>query len=161
MKRIVFVGLFAAFAVILSYIEAIIPVPFYIPGAKLGIANLAVLMVLYLYDWQTAVFTQIVRLLIIALLFGNLFSFAFSLAGAVVSLLAMVLLYKLRFHVIIVSAAGGIFHNVGQLIVAGLLVGWQTAFYYAPILLAAGVVSGVVIGIVARIINSRLKPVLS
>lgn len=160
MKRMVFTALFAAFAMILSYIEALIPLPFFIPGAKLGIANLAVVLVLFLYDWKMACMVQGLRLIGTALLFGNFFSFCFSLAGACVSLAAMILIKVGRFHMVIVSMAGGIAHNVGQLAAAAFLIGTGAIWYYAPVLLAAGVVTGVVIGIVSGIIYPRIKEIV-
>ncbi len=160
MKRMVFTALFAAFAMILSYIEALIPLPFFIPGAKIGLANLAVVLILFLYDWKMACMVQGIRLICTALLFGNLFSFCFSLAGACLSLAVMILMKGVGFHMVIVSMTGGAAHNAGQLIAAAFLIGTDAIRYYAPILLAAGVATGVVIGIVSDIVYPRIRKIV-
>lgn len=157
MRKLVMTALFAAFALILSYIEALVGLPFFVPGAKLGLANLAVVLVVFLYGWRMGMMVQLVRLLAAGLLFGNLFSFCFSLAGALCSMLVMLLFQKLGFHIVVVSMTGGIAHNLGQLFVAAFLVGTDTVLYYFPILTAIGLGTGLVIGIVAGLMYDRLE----
>ena len=138
-NRAAYFGVFTALALIFSYIETLIPVNFGIQGAKLGLANLVIVIVLYKTDFKEA------------LIFGNLFGILYGLAGAVLSLVAMECL-KLRssFSVVGVSIAGGVSHNIGQLIVAMIVVETYQVGYYLPVLLVAGVVTGTLIGIVCR-----------
>ena len=132
-------GLFSAVAIILGYVESLIPVFAGIPGIKLGLANLGVLFILKKYS--------VVRILVIGFMFGNLFSILYSLAGAALSMTVMTLmLKKTSFSLIGVSVAGGVSHNIGQLIIAMLIVQNASVFVYAPALLVAGVAAGIVIG---------------
>lgn len=151
-------GMLCAGAVILGYIEMMIPVMPSIPGMKLGLPNLAVVSVLYLYSFREAAAVSFVRILIIGLLFGNLFSICFSLAGAALSLLIMGILKKMDFlDCIGVSLAGGIGHNLGQIAVAAVLVeNIRVAYYFIPLMIS-GLVSGILIGILSGIIAKRLK----
>ena len=138
-------GLFSAIAIIFGYIELLIPLG--IPGVKPGLANLAVLFILMRYSWKEAAFVSAVRILVIGFLFTNAFSILYSLAGAALSLLVMSILKKNpRFSTFGVSMAGGVSHNVGQLLVAMAVVESTTLIYYAPILLISGVLTGLLVG---------------
>ena len=138
-------GLFSAVAIILGYVESLIPVFAGIPGIKLGLANLGVLFILK--KFREAALVSVVRILVIGFMFGNLFSILYSLAGAALSMTVMTLmLKKTSFSLIGVSVAGGVSHNIGQLIIAMLIVQNASVFVYAPALLVAGVAAGVVIG---------------
>ena len=140
-------GLFSAVAIILGYVESLIPVFAGIPGIKLGLANLGVLFILKKYSFREAALVSVVRILVIGFMFGNLFSILYSLAGAALSMTVMTLMLKnTSFSLIGVSVAGGVSHNIGQLISAMLIVQNASVFVYAPALLVAGVVAGVVIG---------------
>lgn len=140
-------GLFSAVAIILGYVESLIPVFAGIPGIKLGLANLGVLFILKKYSFREAALVSVVRILVIGFMFGNLFSILYSLAGAALSMTVMTLmLKKTSFSLIGVSVAGGVSHNIGQLIIAMLIVQNASVFVYAPALLVAGVAAGVVIG---------------
>ena len=134
-------GLFSAVAIILGYVESLIPVFAGIPGIKLGLANLGVLFILKKYSFREAALVSVVRILVIGFMFGNLFSILYSLAGAALSMTVMT-----SFSLIGVSVAGGVSHNIGQLIIAMLIVQNASVFVYAPALLVAGVAAGVVIG---------------
>ena len=137
-------GLFSAVAIILGYVESLVPVFAGIPGIKLGLANLGVLFILKKYSFREAALVSVVRILVIGFMFGNLFSI---LAGAALSMTVMTLmLKKTSFSLIGVSVAGGVSHNIGQLIIAMLIVQNASVFVYAPALLVAGVAAGVVIG---------------
>lgn len=147
-KKIAYLGLFSAVAIIFGYIETLIPVFAGIPGIKLGLANLAVLFILERYSWKDAALVSLIRILVIGFLFGNLFSIAYSLAGASLSLLVMTLLRRRQgFSIMGISIAGGVSHNIGQLLVAILIVENTSLMYYAPALLVSGVVTGFLIGI--------------
>lgn len=147
-KKTAYLGLFSAAAIIFGYVESLIPVFSGIPGIKLGLANLAVLFILERYTYKEAALVSLVRILVIGFLFGNLFSIAYSTAGAALSLTAMSFLKKKDgFSLIGVSIVGGVTHNIGQLIVAMIIVENTSLLFYAPALLISGLITGFVIGI--------------
>ena len=157
-KKTAYLGLFASVAIIFGYVESLIPFFAGIPGMKLGLANLAVLFILEKYTWKEAAIVSLVRILIIGFLFGSGSSIMYSLAGAALSLTVMVLLKKFTsFSSIGISVAGGVSHNIGQLLVAvpathtiGLL------YYYAPALMISGIITGLLIGILVREVVKRI-----
>ena len=150
-RKIAYLGVFLALALILSYVESLIPFYFGIPGVKLGLTNLIVVVMLYCTGAKEAFGVSVARILLAGFLFGNLFSILYSLAGGVLSFIVMCLLKKTgRFHVISVSVTGGISHNIGQLIAAAFVVETYDIFYYMPFLLIAGVATGFVIGMLAQ-----------
>lgn len=155
-KKLALLGLFLAFALILSYVEYLIPFSFGIPGVKLGLANAAVLLALYLLGWKSALIVSVSRILLSSLLFGSVLSLSFSLAGGLLSFFVMAFLKALNlFHPASVSAAGGFFHNLGQLIAAAFLVQNLKLIYYLPVLLFFGLLTGLVIGIICQEILLR------
>ncbi len=144
-------GLLLAFALILSYVESLIPFYFGVPGVKLGLANLAVVLVLYRYGWKEALLLNIMRVFLSGFLFGNLFMVMYSLAGALSSFFFMYLLKRVKgFSIIGVSMAGGVFHNVGQILVAYFVTKTAGVAFYLPVLLVAGLVTGLLIGVLAK-----------
>jgi heptaprenyl diphosphate synthase len=150
-------GLFLALALICSYVEALIPIPIGIPGIKLGLANVVVVILLYTYGWRDAVLVSVARVLLAGFFFGSLYSILYSLAGAILSFLVMLLLKKNGYlHIISVSAAGGIAHNVGQFLVASTVLENYRILYYLPVLFLVGMCTGVLIGIVAQAILLRI-----
>ena len=150
-RKIAYLGVFLALALILSYVESLIPFYFGIPCVKLGLTNLIVVVMLYCTGTKEAFGVSVARILLAGFLFGNLFSILYSLAGGVLSFIVMCLLKKTgRFHVISVSVTGGISHNLGQLIAAAFVVETYDIFYYMPFLLIAGVATGFVIGMLAQ-----------
>ncbi len=155
-KKTVTLALFTATALLLSYIESLFPFFMGVPGMKLGLANLAVVLALYYYGWREALLINAVRIMLAGLLFGNLFSILFSLGGALVSFFAMLLFRRLKLSVYGVSMAGGVFHNLGQIVIAAAIVETAAVGYYVPFLLAAGVVTGLLIGVLAKQILYRL-----
>lgn len=156
-KKIAYLGLFAALAIIFGYVETLLPVFVGIPGIKLGLANLSVLFILYRYSYREAAVVSFVRILIIGFLFGSLFSILYSLAGAALSLTVMTLLNKKTdFSMLGISVAGGVSHNIGQLIVAMLIVENTSLLYYAPALLISGIVTGLLIGILTAEVEKRI-----
>ena len=149
--RIAGTGLLLALAMILSYVETLIPFSFGIPGVKLGLANLAVLLTLYLFGTANAFTVDLLRILLAGFLFGSMFGILYSLAGGVLSFAAMLLFRRIQpFGIGGVSMAGGVFHNIGQLIVAYFTVRSIGLFYYMPVLLCSGVLTGLLIGIIAK-----------
>lgn len=156
-KKIANLGLFAAVAIIFGYVESLIPFFAGIPGMKLGLANLAVLFILEKYTWKEAALVSAVRIIVIGFMFGNLFSILYSLAGAALSLTVMELLKKHSgFSLIGISVAGGVTHNIGQLIVAMIVVSNTSLMVYAPALLVAGVLAGILIGGLTKEVVGRL-----
>ncbi|MCI5648275.1 MAG: Gx transporter family protein [Fusicatenibacter sp.] len=155
--KITNLGLFTAFAVILGYVESLIPFTPGIPGMKLGIANLAVVLVLYRYGWREALIVSGLRVAIIGLLFGNLFSTLFSLAGAIFSLCVMAAAkYQERFGIPGVSVAGGVAHNMAQIAVASVLVENVQIMAWLPFLMICGVITGLLIGICVAEVDRRI-----
>lgn len=147
-KKTAYMGVFLAFALILSYVESLIPFYFGIPGVKLGLANLAVLLALYVYGYKEALLLDITRVLLAGFLFGNLFMIMYSMAGALLSLLVMCILKKGKgFSLIGVSIGGGVFHNIGQILTAVFVTRTKGVFFYLPALLLSGIVTGLIIGL--------------
>ena len=156
-KKIAYLGLITAVAVIFGYVESLIPFFAGLPGMKLGLANLAVLFVLEKYTWKEAALVSALRILIIGFMFGNLFSILYSLAGAALSLTVMTLLKKKSdFSLLGISVAGGVSHNIGQLIIAMMIAMSSSIIYYAPVLLISGVITGLLIGILTREVLKRI-----
>ena len=151
-RKTAYLGLFAAVAIIFGYVESLVPVFTGIPGIKL-----AVLFILDRYSFKEAALVSVVRILVIGFMFGNLFSILYSLAGAALSLTVMDLLKKHSdFSLIGISVAGGVTHNIGQLIVAMIVVSNTSLMIYAPALLVAGVLAGILIGGLTKEVVGRL-----
>ena len=156
-RKYAFLGLFSALAIILGYVESLIPFHIGIPGVKLGLANLIVVVALYKMGTEEAYALSVARIVLSGFLFANLFSIIYSLAGGMLSLTVMVFLKKKGwFSVYGVSLAGGVMHNVGQLLIAMLIVETFSVSYYLPVLLVAGAITGLVIGILAEAMLKRL-----
>ncbi len=159
-KRTAWFGVFTALALIFSYVETLVPVIVGIPGIKLGLANLVIVIVLYKMDVKTAALLSVVRVLLAGFLFGNLFSILYSLSGGVFSLFVMAFLRRTNwFSLIGVSIAGGVCHNIGQLVVAAIVVETFSVTYYIPYLLLAGMVTGMAIGFTADKMLEHLKTI--
>lgn len=159
-QKAAYFGVFTALALIFSYVETLIPVNFGIPGAKLGLANLIIVIFLYKTNWREALLLSVVRIVLSGFIFGNLFAILYSLAGGILSLAVMALLQESgKFSVIGVSIAGGASHNVGQLIVAMIVVETYQVGYYLPVLLVAGVITGALIGIISSQVLVRIRDI--
>ena len=160
-RKIAILGVIAAFGAILSYIEAIIDFGIFIPGVKLGLANIAVVIILYIYGYKDALIINIIRIIIVGLLFGNLFSISFSIGGALISYIIMALLKRTDiFSPIGVSVAGGVAHNVGQLMIASFVIESYSIINYLPILMVAGIICGLVIGIIGSMVIRYISIIL-
>lgn len=150
-------GLLTAAAMILSYVESLIPFFPGVPGIKLGLPNLVTVWLLWLGTAGEALAVSVTRILLTGFLFGNLYSILFSLAGGLLSLAAMAVLRRLEgFSIYGVSILGGVCHNMGQLLVAVLVVETYQLAWYLPVLLVSGIVTGAVIGIISGILVRRL-----
>ena len=158
-RDVAYMGVLAALAVIMAYVEYRIPINIGIPGIKLGLSNIVIVFTLYFYGPLGAAAVALVKVLVMGLLFGNFISALYSLAGAALSLIVMIILKKTgKFSCFAVSAAGGMFHNVGQILTAALILRSASVFYLLPILMAVGELTGAVIGILAQLVLKRLKP---
>lgn len=157
-RKVAIFGVFTALALIFSYVELLIPINFGIPGAKLGLANLMTVLVLYKMGIKEALALSVTRIILSGFMFGNLFGILYSLSGGLLSFLVMVLLKKSdRFSVAGVSIGGGTAHNIGQLLVAMVVVKTYQVGYYLPVLLVAGEVTGLLIGLVAKEVLKRIQ----
>ena len=156
-RRVALTGLMASLALIFSYVEVLFPFNAGIPGVKLGLANLVPLIILYRLDARYAFAANLIRVILAGLLFSGLFAALYSLAGSLTSFLVMYLLKKTRlFSVIGVSTAGGVFHNLGQLIVAMLAISGPQLFHYMPVLIISGMIAGIIVGSGASILLDRI-----
>lgn len=153
-RKIAVGGLMTALAIIISYIEFLLPIDLGIPGIKLGLANVVILFVIYNMSPSEAILINIIRVLVVGSLFGNVTSTLFSLSGAVFSFAVMIAAYKIfKLHIVVVSVLGAVFHIIGQL-VAGLF--WYPVtvlMYYSVFLMIAAIVSGIIIGILGSRLN--------
>ena len=154
-KKIAVTALFTAFAVILSYIETFIPV-IGIPGVKLGLANFSIVLALYLLGNREAGVINIVRILLVGFMFGNMFAIVYSLTGAGFSYIIMIGAKKIKLSMVTVAILGGVFHNIGQIIVAGMVVETYSVFAYVPVLIFSGIITGMLIGILALFVYNRV-----
>lgn len=150
-KKVAVCGVLVALAMIFSYIEVLIPFNFGIPGMKLGLANLVIVIGFYFLKPQEVLLISMVRIFMMGYMFGNGMSIIYSLAGGIFSFLIMLLLKKTgSFSIVGISIAGGVFHNVGQLAAASVVLENTGVFYYFPALLISGVVTGFLIGILSK-----------
>ena len=164
-RKTAVLGLFTAVAIIFGYVEMQIPVFVSIPGIKLGLANLSVLFILERYSFREAFLVSVIRIAVIGFMFGNLFSICYGLAGALLSLTVMSLLKtRTGASVFATSMAGGISHNIGQLLIAIPLARLQASqsrlllATYAPALIISGIVTGYLIGWLTVEVMKRIRP---
>lgn len=157
-RRVAQYGMLIALAMIFSYAESQIPPFFAVPGMKLGLTNVVVLFALYCMGSKSAVCINVLRIFLVGLLFGNGVSLAYSLAGGLLSGAVMILLKRLGgFHIVTVSVAGGISHNIGQILVAVVLLGTTKIAWYLLLLWFSGLAGGVVIGLLGSWVVQRLQ----
>lgn len=160
-KKVAMTGMFVALAMIFSYVEVLIPINFGIPGMKLGLANLVVVVTLYVLGAKLAFAVSLIRIMLVAMTFGNLSAMLYSMAGGILSFAGMALLKKMpNLSVIGVSIAGGVLHNVGQLIVAMAVVENIHLMGYLPPLMIAGILTGMAIGFVSLQVIPRVNPMM-
>lgn len=160
-KMTAFYGIFLALALVAGYVERLIPVNLGIPGVKLGLANIVTMVLLYTAGKKAAICVTGVRILLSGFLFGSGFAMVYSAAGAVCSMLVMILLKRTKqFSCIGISVAGGVFHNVGQILVAVAVLETKALIYYLPVLIISGLGAGVLIGLVSGWMIRRLEPVI-
>ncbi len=159
-RKVAYFGVLLSLSLILGYVESLIPFGFGIPGVKLGLANVVTMVALFYIGQRQAVLLSILRVILSGLLFGNVFAIVYSLSGALLSLFVMILLKKTKkFSVLGISVAGGVSHNIGQIILATFLMENKAFFYYLPVLLVVGTVTGMLIGIGSNEIMKRLPKI--
>lgn len=155
--KVAYFGVFTALALIFSYVETLIPIHLGIPGVKLGLANLIIVITLYKMGIKEAYILSIVRVVLAGFIFGNMFSILYSMSGGLLSLTVMIFLKKTdKFSIMGISMAGGVFHNIGQLIMAAIVLESLSIIYYLPVLLISGVLTGFLIGFIAYEMLKRL-----
>lgn len=155
-SKVGFLGLFTAFAMILSFVEAQIPAFVAIPGIKLGLPNIAIIIILYKFGWKEAGIVSLIRVLLTSLLFGSVLSMLYSIAGALLSLAVMILLKKFL-STVTISVLGGVAHNVGQILVAILVTETSQLLYYLPVLIISGVIAGIIVGLVGALTIKKIQ----
>lgn len=159
-KRLALYGMLAALALVLSYIEAMVPAFFAVPGMKLGLTNLVVLVALYRMDAKSAMVINFIRIALTSILFGTVVSLWYSLAGGLLSGIVMILLKRTgKFQPLTVSVAGGVMHNVGQILVAMAVMQTNAIAWYLLVLWISGIAAGAVIGILGSWMLSRLPEI--
>ena len=155
-KKLTTLGLSVALALILSYVESLLPPLMAVPGVKMGLPNIVILFLLYRYGWKEAGAVSLIRLLLSAALFTGFVAFFYGLAGAVLSLAGSALLKRSdRFSPLGVSVAGGVLHNLGQIAFAALVLDSGYIFAYLPVLLLSGTMAGALVGLLAAILLRR------
>lgn len=158
-RRLTTDAVLASAALILSYIEFLLPpISTAFPGIKMGLPNMAIICALFLFGWKDAIAVSLVRLCMTAILFGNPLSFSYSVAGAALSLGIMILLRKVnRFSTVGVSIAGGVFHNVGQILVAMFVFATVGIAYYLIVLSVTGTIAGALVGLASGYLLKIVK----
>jgi heptaprenyl diphosphate synthase len=160
-RKLTLISVLIAVAMILSYVESLIPAFVAVPGVKMGLSNIATVFALYTLGWPYAVCVSLVRVLLSSLLFGNFVSLIYSISGAALALLAMILLKKLNlFSSVGVSVCGGVMHNAGQIIAACIVMEDAAISLYLIPLIISGTLSGILIGLVSGILVERIKKFL-
>lgn len=151
-------GILVAAAFVLGYLESLIPFNIGIPGVKIGFANLAVVIAMSILGYKEAFEVGIVRAFLTGFTFGNMNSLMYSLAGSILSIFIMVIMHKSkRFSIVGISIAGGLAHNMGQLIVASIILETLDLKYYTGFLMVCGVITGLLIGIISTRVVLHLK----
>ena len=156
-KKLAVAALLTALALVLSYLEALVPLSIAVPGVKLGLPNLVVIFALYRLRPRTAALISLLRVVLVSVLFGSALSLAYSAAGAVLSFLVMFCLKKSGiFGCVGVSVAGAVSHNLAQILTAALLLETGRLAWYFPVLCLSGTVAGICIGLVSALLVKRV-----
>ena len=157
-RKVAFLGMCIALSMVLSYFESLIPPLVAVPGVKVGLPNIVMVFMLYKIGAKETAIVSIIRVILVGFLFGSPLSMIYSLVGATLSLIGMIILKKTNlFAPVTVSVVGGILHNVGQILTACLVMETAEIAYYLPVLFISGTIAGIVIGYVAGLILKRLE----
>ena len=158
LRRMTTLSLLFALAMIFSFVESRLPTFIPIPGVKLGLCNVVIIFTLLKLGAPAAIAVSLLRVLLSSILFGNAAAFFYSLAGAILSLAVMILMKRFRiFSAVGISVLGGVMHNIGQLLMAWILLGTAGVMYYLPVLLIAGVIAGALIGLLSAYLAKRAE----
>ncbi len=158
-KKVAFIGVCIALAMVLSFVESQIPLFASNTGFKVGFPNLVMMVLLYKFGWKETVAVSIIRIILMYFVFGNPTAFVLSLAGAALSLTGIILLKKAKFSCIAVSVVGGVLHNIGQIIAVCIWYQTPSLALELPFLLVTGTIAGAIIGLVAGMLVKRLEKV--
>ncbi len=157
-KKIALCGMFIGLALILSYLEVLIPINASIPGIKIGLANIVTIIALYKIGIKEAVIISITRVVLSGFMFSGLSTIIYGLVGTIFSIIVMIMIKNIKsISVVSVSSIGAVCHNIGQIIVACIVVDNINVFYYMPVLIVSGVFAGIIIGIVSGILIKNLQ----
>lgn len=157
-KKLTFLSISVALAMILSFVESQIPPFVAVPGVKIGLSNIVTVFLLYSYGWREAGSVSLIRVVLSSILFGSFVSLLYSISGAVLSFLVMLGLKKINiFSVIGVSVAGGVFHNAGQIVCACIVMENAAITSYLPPLIISGTIAGVAVGLLSGILTKKLN----
>ena len=159
-RNICICAAFSAIGILVAYLESFIVLPVRIPGIRIGIANIVTLIALYLMGPVYAAVILIVRVALSALLFGSLTSFVYSISGAFLAFLSMIVVKRSGFSICCVSVTGAVFHNTGQILAASVIVSNRYVFMYLPVLVLTAVIFGMLTGVLGRIMIDRLGSVV-
>lgn len=161
LQKVVRLSMFTALAIVLNIFESYVPIiNLNIPGVKVGLTNIVILSVIYLYGFKEALYVSIIRIFVVGILRTGLFStaFLFSLSGSIISLLVMYMVNKIKmFSIVGVSIVGSIFHSIGQIIMAYFLLKNINVMYYLPFIIIISIVTGIIIGIISKEVINHLK----
>lgn len=161
-KKIALIGLMTACGILFGYIEFLFPLPIGIPGVKLGLSNIITLICMSVFGPYETLLILVLRVVLSGVLFGNLFGILYGMAGALLSFAVMFFVKRTnRFSIIGVSALGGVFHNIGQLLVAMAIVSELKLSFYLPVLIISGLVCGLITGIASNIMIPRVRKIIS
>lgn len=156
-KKIAEIAMLAALAVIFGYVESLFPLPVPIYGVKVGVSNVVTLFAIYMLSAGNVFGIMLIKTICSAFLFQGVSAFLYSVSGGILSVITMYILKRSnKFGVMGVSAAGGVMHNIGQLICAAAVLKSLNVMYYMPILIVCGIISGVIIGIITKLILERI-----
>ena len=162
-KKMVTLSVLISQALVLHVIERLIPVPVPIPGVKLGLANIISMFTIIIFGWKEALLVVFLRTMLGSFFGGGVSSFLYSISGGMISALAMALLYKYFnkiFSIVAISVVGAVFHNIGQILVASMVVSNVNLFFYLPILMITAVITGIFIGITVQLTMKPLQTIL-
>ena len=159
-KNVAFLGLCTSLALILAYVEILMqPLFSAFPGIKMGLPNIIIIFLLYRRSVASAVGVSLIRILLVSILFGNAMALFYSLAGGFLSLIVMILLRRLNIMSAVgVSVSGGVTHNLGQILMAMLLLETAELGYYLAVLTVTGTIAGILVGLCGSILIQKIPP---
>ena len=161
-KKVVIISLFVSQAIVLSIFERMIPINFAVPGAKLGLANIVTILSLYIFGLRETILIVLLRTFMASVFGGTLLTFLYSVSGALISLLVMYLLKKIpkdKFTIVGISVFGSISHNIGQIIMAVLIIQSINIAFYLPMLIIISIPTGLFVGFSSKKLLENLNKI--